>query len=134
MCGQTGPSTVSGPSPRLPRCSVNSSGAITEIGTGNPSENGSGAESWSRDGCGDGRPLQIEELGLPARVYNALRRANLLTVPALFERSQEDLLSLRNFGSGALKDLTLSLRNNGAPAPWDKQANGAAEDVNGQAR
>lgn len=47
----------------------------------------------------------IEELSLSVRAYNCLKRSGLMTVGQVLEKSEEDLLSLRNFGEKSYWEL-----------------------------
>jgi DNA-directed RNA polymerase subunit alpha len=44
------------------------------------------------------RNASIEELELPVRAYNCLKRAQINTISDLFKYSPEELLKLKNFG------------------------------------
>ena len=58
--------------------------------------------------------IGVEDLGLSARVVHALRRADLLSVGDVLARSERELLTLRNFGTGALAELRGALAAHGA--------------------
>jgi DNA-directed RNA polymerase subunit alpha len=47
----------------------------------------------------------IEDLNLSVRAYNCLKRSGLMTVGAVLEKSEEELLSLRNFGRKSYDEL-----------------------------
>lgn len=47
----------------------------------------------------------IEELNLSVRAYNCLKRSGLMTVGQVLEKSEEELLSLRNFGRKSYDEL-----------------------------
>lgn len=47
----------------------------------------------------------IEELNLSVRAYNCLKRSGLMTVGAVLEKSEEELLALRNFGRKSYDEL-----------------------------
>ena len=49
--------------------------------------------------------MPIEELSLSMRAYNCLRRSGLMTVGQVLEKSEEELLSLRNFGRKSYDEL-----------------------------
>jgi DNA-directed RNA polymerase subunit alpha len=54
----------------------------------------------------------IEDLNLSVRAYNCLKRSGLMTVGAVLEKSEEELLALRNFGRKSydeLKDKLVSM-------------------------
>ena len=54
--------------------------------------------------------MPIEELGLSVRTYNCLKRSNIATVGQILERTEEDLLALRNFGRKSLDELNERLQ------------------------
>ncbi len=63
-------------------------------------------------GLGAGRQLApdkynmaIEDLNLSMRAYNCLRRSGLMTVGQVLEKSEEELLALRNFGRKSYDEL-----------------------------
>ena len=47
----------------------------------------------------------IEELQLSVRAYNCLRRSGLMTIGQVLERTEEELLALRNFGHKSYDEL-----------------------------
>lgn len=49
--------------------------------------------------------MPIEDLSLSMRAYNCLRRSGLMTVGNVLEKSEEELLSLRNFGRKSYDEL-----------------------------
>ena len=65
----------------------------------------------------DGYDTPIEELDLSVRAYNCLKRSGLTTVGAILERSEEELLALRNFGEKSYEELRDKLVFRGFPAP-----------------
>ena len=63
--------------------------------------------------------MSIEELDLSVRSYNCLKRANINTVEELINKSEDDMMKVRNLGKKSLKEvgnkldeLGLSLRKN----------------------
>ncbi len=52
----------------------------------------------------------IEELNLSVRAYNCLKRSGLMTVGQVLEKSEDELLSLRNFGEKSYYELIDRLR------------------------
>jgi DNA-directed RNA polymerase subunit alpha len=63
-------------------------------------------------GLGTGAALEpdryntpIEELSLSVRAYNCLKRSGLMTVGQVLEKSEDELLSLRNFGRKSYDEL-----------------------------
>ncbi|MBM4414835.1 MAG: DNA-directed RNA polymerase subunit alpha [Chloroflexi bacterium] len=65
----------------------------------------------------DGSDMPIEALDLSVRAYNCLKRSGLITVGAILERSEEELLALRNFGEKSYEELRDRLVQKGFPAP-----------------
>lgn len=53
--------------------------------------------------------MPIEELGLPARAYNGLKRARINTVGDLLHYAPADLLEIRQFGTTSLDDVVWAL-------------------------
>ncbi len=49
--------------------------------------------------------MPIEDLALSMRAYNCLRRSGLVTVGQVLEKSEEELLALRNFGRKSYDEL-----------------------------
>ena len=59
------------------------------------------------------RALSIEELNLPVRAYNSLRREGIHTVGDLSARSEPDLLAIENLGPQSVKEIKLRLADHG---------------------
>lgn len=51
----------------------------------------------------------IEQLSLSVRAYNCLKRSGLMTVGQVLEKSEDDLLALRNFGRKSYDELRAKL-------------------------
>ena len=49
--------------------------------------------------------IPIEDLNLSVRAYNCLKRSGLMTVGQVLEKSEDELLSLRNFGRKSYDEL-----------------------------
>ncbi|MFQ5879405.1 MAG: DNA-directed RNA polymerase subunit alpha [Dehalococcoidia bacterium] len=49
--------------------------------------------------------LPVENLNLSVRAYNCLKRSGIMTVGHILERSEEELLSLRNFGRKSYEEM-----------------------------
>jgi DNA-directed RNA polymerase subunit alpha len=49
------------------------------------------------------------------RAYNVLRRSGLITIGQVAEKSEEDLLALRNFGQASYDELREKLGELGLP-------------------
>ena len=57
--------------------------------------------------------MAIEDLNLSMRAYNCLRRSGLMAVGQVLEKSEEELLSLRNFGRKSYDELRNKLNELG---------------------
>ncbi|MEA2588098.1 MAG: DNA-directed polymerase subunit alpha, partial [Actinomycetota bacterium] len=51
----------------------------------------------------------IEDLDLSVRSYNCLKREGVTTVGQLIERTEEDLLDIRNFGQKSIEEVKQKL-------------------------
>jgi carbon monoxide dehydrogenase subunit G len=80
----------------------------------------------------DTAQLPIEELNLPVRSYNSLRREGVHTVGALTTRTEQDLLAIDGLGPQSVKEIRQRLADWGlalgspAPAPAPAAAGAAA--------
>lgn len=54
--------------------------------------------------------MLIEELNFSVRTYNCLKRRGIGTVDELAEMSEEDLMRIRGFGVGCLKEIREKLQ------------------------
>lgn len=72
--------------------------------------------------------MPIEELDLPMRAYNSLKRNNIVKVGQLLQLSDEDLLRMRNFGKKSLDEMRERLRMRGLLPPEDESAAISADD------
>ena len=61
--------------------------------------------------------MPIEELDLPMRAYNSLKRNNIVKVGQLLQLKDEDLLRMRNFGKKSLDEMKERLRMRGFILP-----------------
>jgi DNA-directed RNA polymerase subunit alpha len=61
--------------------------------------------------------MPIEELDLPMRAYNSLKRNNIVKVGQLLQLSDDDLLRMRNFGKKSLDEMKDRLRMRGFIIP-----------------
>ena len=73
-----------------------------------------------------GQDTPIEALGLSVRAYNCLKRSGLTTVALVLEKSEEELLALRNFGEKSYEELREKLVAQDFPAPRVDTRRGAA--------
>ena len=61
--------------------------------------------------------MPIEELDLPMRAYNSLKRNNIVKVGQLLQLSDDELLRMRNFGKKSLDEMKERLRMRGFIVP-----------------
>ena len=73
--------------------------------------------------------MPIEELDLPMRAYNSLKRNNIVKVGQLLQLKDDDLLRMRNFGNKSLDELKERLRMRGFIVP-DTESDGL-DDLEG---
>ncbi len=64
--------------------------------------------------------MPIEDLDLPMRAYNSLKRNNIVKVGQLLQLEDEDLLRMRNFGNKSLDEMKERLRMRGFLPPEDE--------------
>jgi DNA-directed RNA polymerase subunit alpha len=74
----------------------------------------------------EGYDMPIEQLDLSVRAYNCLKRSGLMTVGAVLEKSEEELMALRNFGEKSYLELRDKLVGHGFPAPRAEARRGDA--------
>jgi DNA-directed RNA polymerase subunit alpha len=75
----------------------------------------------------EGYDMPIEQLDLSVRAYNCLKRSGLMTVGAVLEKTEEELLALRNFGEKSYLELKDKLVAAGFPAPRAESRRGGPE-------
>jgi DNA-directed RNA polymerase subunit alpha len=73
--------------------------------------------------------MPIEELDLPMRAYNSLKRNNIVKVGQLLQLTDDDLLRMRNFGRKSLDEMKERLRMRGFLPALDEDALEAADDL-----
>jgi DNA-directed RNA polymerase subunit alpha len=61
--------------------------------------------------------MPIEDLDLPMRAYNSLKRNNIVKVGQLLQLTDDDLLRMRNFGKKSLDEMKERLRMRGFLPP-----------------
>jgi DNA-directed RNA polymerase subunit alpha len=66
--------------------------------------------------------MPIEELDLPMRAYNSLKRNNIVKVGQLLQLSDDDLLRMRNFGKKSLDEMKERLRMRGFMVPETEES------------
>lgn len=64
--------------------------------------------------------MPVEELGLSVRTFNCLKRAGITKAGELLEKSDEDLINIKNFGQKALIEVRSQLRELGF-VPQDEE-------------
>ena len=72
--------------------------------------------------------MPIEELDLPMRAYNSLKRNNIVKVGQLLQLKDDDLLRMRNFGKKSLDEMKERLRMRGFIVPDDDESTLDLED------
>lgn len=65
------------------------------------------------EGTGTDLTLPIEEMDFSVRSYNCLKREQVVTVGQLIERTEEDLLDIRNFGQKSIDEVKQKLAEMG---------------------
>ena len=73
--------------------------------------------------------MPIEELDLPMRAYNSLKRNNIVKVGQLLQLKDEDLLRMRNFGKKSLDEMKERLRMRGFLPPEEPDGEAFADDA-----
>ena len=73
--------------------------------------------------------MPIEDLDLPMRAYNSLKRNNIVKVGQLLQLQDEDLLRMRNFGKKSLDEMKERLRMRGFLPPEEPGSESYADDV-----
>src|SRR6186713_1181956 len=76
--------------------------------------------------------MPIEELDLPMRAYNSLKRNNIVKVGQLLQLKDDDLLRMRNFGKKSLDEMKERLRMRGFIVP-DAESDGLDDGAEGEA-
>jgi DNA-directed RNA polymerase subunit alpha len=73
--------------------------------------------------------MPIEELDLPMRAYNSLKRNNIVKVGQLLQLKDEDLLRMRNFGKKSLDEMKERLRMRGFIVPETEPGEFAEDEL-----
>jgi DNA-directed RNA polymerase subunit alpha len=71
--------------------------------------------------------MPIEELDLPMRAYNSLKRNNIVKVGQLLQLKDDDLLRMRNFGKKSLDEMKERLRMRGFILPEGDETDGVLD-------
>ena len=69
------------------------------------SEMGSLMEENVHDGAGKAINMSIDDLDLTVRSYNCLKRANINTLQDLTQKSENEMMKIRNLGKKSLKEV-----------------------------
>ena len=72
--------------------------------------------------------MPIEDLDLPMRAYNSLKRNNIVKVGQLLQLQDDDLLRMRNFGKKSLDEMKDRLRMRGFLPPEDEAFEGLDDE------
>ncbi len=72
--------------------------------------------------------MPIEQLDLSQRTYNCLKRSQITKVGQVMQMSEDELLSLRNFGQKSLEELRDRLREHGLLPEGSEDGQGASAD------
>jgi len=76
--------------------------------------------------------MPIEELDLPMRAYNSLKRNNIVKVGQLLQLKDDDLLRMRNFGKKSLDEMKERLRMRGFIVP-ETESDGLEDGLDDEA-
>ena len=57
--------------------------------------------------------LSIDDLDLSVRAYNCLKRAGILTIRDLVEKSENEMMKIRNLGKKSLKEVIDKIKDMG---------------------
>jgi len=92
--------------------SAAASGAGAGVSGGGPlAVSGDGAEATASGS--EALPLPIEDLRLPVRAFNSLRREGIHTIGDLSARDEADLLAIANLGPQSVSEIKLRLAERG---------------------
>lgn len=75
--------------------------------------------------------MPIEELDLPMRAYNSLKRNNIVKVGQLLQLKDDDLLRMRNFGKKSLDEMKERLRMRGFILPESEPSEIDGDEADG---
>ena len=114
----------------MPPTDVN--GARTKV-TAVSGQGATGGAAGTEPGGGSGPGLPIEELGLPLRAFNSLRREGIHTVAGLCARTEADLLAIANLGPASVKEIKQKLAERGLALAPAGTATGPAGTATGPA-
>lgn len=75
--------------------------------------------------------LPVEELGLSVRTFNCLKRAGITKAGELLEKSDDELINIKNFGQKALDEVKQLLKEKGFVSEDDAEAQDESPDESG---
>jgi len=101
-----------------PAAELATGGPAAELATGGPAaelatDDQPAAVPAGEASSDDATLLPIEQLNLPVRSYNSLRREGVHTVGALASRSEKDLLAIDGLGPQSVKEIKQKLADHG---------------------
>ena len=90
-----------------PGAPASGTAATAQAAASAPTAAGSAPDSGTPDGLEVTRDgvVPLEELQLPVRAYNSLRRAGIHTVGELSARTEDDLLAIENLGPQSVREI-----------------------------
>ena len=106
-----------------PAASTPAATAATSTATERQSANAA-ASSPGEDQAPDQAAVPIEDLNLPVRSYNSLRRKGVATVGSLTALSEQDLLAIDGLGPASVKEIRQRLADRGLSLGTVAGANG----------
>jgi RNA polymerase alpha subunit len=125
--GQPGGSQPDADRPAVPPAGANGARPRMPAAPTAPGHDATGDAAGTDPGGGSEPGLPIEELGLPLRAFNSLRREGIHTVRDLSARSEADLLAITGLGPASVKEIKQKLAGRGlALAPVATGPAGAA--------
>jgi carbon monoxide dehydrogenase subunit G len=119
MLSAEAPAARPGPEPSAPEPSA--------APAGHSGKGGAAGGGGQPEGGGSDLGLPIDELDLPQRAYNSLRREGVLTVGDLVSRTPQQLLAIENIGPASVEEIRHKLASRGLALDESAaSANGAA--------
>jgi DNA-directed RNA polymerase subunit alpha len=100
---------------------------FAEIGR-RPAGGTEGADSQPAAVSGNLLDAPIEELDLPMRAYNSLKRNNITKIGQLLALDDDELLRMRNFGKKSLDEMRERLALRGFTVPASGDGEGSADE------
>ena len=88
-------------------------GLFAEVGETGPGGLTIGADPAATTPTSPNLLLPIEEMDLSVRSYNCLKREGVQTVGELVQKTEQDLLDIRNFGQKSIEEVKQKLQEMG---------------------